>query len=69
MPPLPEEKVEEPEPTPEKLSDSPKKPLLMVANKPKGLPKSGPKPGGLGGPKISTTLINKSLEKPSCVKK
>ena len=49
--------------------DSSNKPLLMVANKPKGLPKRAPGPGGIGG--IAATaksgnvsnLISKCLEK------
>ena len=66
--PLEKKKVVESED--EKPSDSPKKPLMMMgASKPKGLPKSGPKPGGIGGmagPSKSGgigNLISKCLEK------
>ena len=46
--PIEKPKAEESEPE-EKPSDSPKKPLLMTTNKPKGAPKRAPGPGGIGG--------------------
>jgi len=55
----------------EKPSDSPKKPLLMVASsKPKGMakPALGLKPGGIGGMAAPPKINIKVLEKPSCVK-
>ena len=59
----------------EKPSDSTKKPLMMAASKPKGLPKTGPKPGGIGGiagtskPGGISSMISKCLEKPAPVTK